>query len=308
MRNVILFPINSLFARIIFFIEHFSNAIVYSTNNLWLSCGKWKPAVGCQFTYISCECCMVHIMACEKRSIWNAKHIQAKQTLESLIVIFPLDYRNQDEINNENTFQMEKRDQMVRVLKCCTYVFRLHHVSNEHTHAYERRREKNLCLIHMSHILCSFYLLQRLTVCVGFFCLFPWSLKSKQQNTTQKQSAIAQNKQEMMRRKREKVLFFMWIPIGRKSFICETKKRTQEENKKLNKIVKCVQLPNFRSLLVRYGRLRSAYSARTHMSSIPSRTISPIERQTLCVFVCASMREYTYITFDLSPYRNAFKQ
>lgn len=178
-----------------------------------------------------------------------------------------------------------------------------------YTRIRKEERKKSLSDSYVTHSVQLLFTPTTDCVCVGFFCLFPWSLKSKQQNTTQKQSAIAQNKQEMMRRKREKVLFFMWIPIGRKSFICETKKRTQEENKKLNKIVKCVQLPNFRSLLVRYGRLRSAYSARTHMScSTPSHTISPIERQTLCVFVCASMREYTYITFDLSPYRNAFKQ
>lgn len=63
----------------------------------------------------------------------------------------------------------------------------------------------------------------------------------------------------------------MRSPIGRKSFICETKKRTQEESKKLNKIVKCVQLPNFRSLLFLYGRLKNAYT----LSLFRSYTLPP---------------------------------
>lgn len=110
----------------------------------------------------------------------------------------------------------------------------------------------------------AFYLLQR---------LYFLSLNTKEPNQKKNPNQKQQNKIQENKKKREKnnnsraaakkkmwkKVLFMWIPIGRKSFICETKKRTQEENKKLNKTVKCVQLPNFRSLLVRYGRLRNAY-------------------------------------------------
>lgn len=210
------------------------------------------------------------VLFASKRNSVNMKHTSA-----SLIVIFPLDYRNQDEINNENTFRTikrkwtnqikenrekgekgkekaEKRDQMVSIWNATRVPFLT-----------------IACLAKISvwficHILCSILFTPK-TV---FFVVKYKGTESKKNPNRKQQNKIQENKKKReknnnsraaAKKKMWKKVLFMWIPIGRKSFICETKKRTQEENKKLNKTVKCVQLPNFRSLLVRYGRLRNAY-------------------------------------------------
>lgn len=60
-----------------------------------------RNAKACLFASIVLLCVCVYCCLYRKA---NAKHTSA-----SLIVIFPLDYRNQDEINNENTFEMRKK-------------------------------------------------------------------------------------------------------------------------------------------------------------------------------------------------------
>lgn len=98
---------------------------------------------------------------------------------------------------------------------------------------------KNLCLIHMSH---SVQLLFTPTTDFVYFFPLPPSLVVENETTqhTHKKSASARKKAKRMwrgrKRKKERMkcmLFFMWIPIGRKSFYMWNKEAHSRRKQKV---------------------------------------------------------------------------
>lgn len=97
-----------------------------------------------------------------KKRFERTRNTHTHISLASLIVIFPLDYRNQDEINNENTFEMRWKKgpngSVWYAARTTTTCF-----TPEHT--------KTISVWFICHILCSFYLLRKsvYTVYIYFF-------------------------------------------------------------------------------------------------------------------------------------------